>query len=127
MEKIRWKITDVQGREIILKETTYAEHILGDHAEEDARIRECMEPQIKRTLISPDIIIQDEVGRNLYYNTVVIRYEGRAAKIKILKVVVETDREPNEIVTWTPLRKGDNIKNGEIEYERNSEVSDKEI
>ena len=125
--KIRWRQKDIQGREIILKQETYAEHIMGDHESADARLRANLEEQIKLTLQSPDAIIRDETGRRLYYNTVIIRNESLSAKIKILKVVVETDRHPHEVVTWTPLRKGDSIRNGAIEYARTNSIPVAEI
>lgn len=115
---VRWKVTDSQGRKIILKQSTYDEHIIGDHGTRDAEIRKLMELKVKQTLIAPDVIIEDSSARHLYYSTIVIRYEMHDYKIKTLKVVVDTDRIPHEIVTWTPLRKGDSIKDGVIIYER---------
>ena len=124
---IRWTVKDIQGREIILKQTTYDEHITEDHDLQDAKFRKSMEPRVKQTLISPDVIIKDG-KRNLYYNTVVIRHEEGLPKVKILKVVVDADRIPNEVITWTPLRKGDAIRNGVIFYERGTiDLSDKQV
>ena len=124
---ICWAVKDIQRREIILKQTTYDEHITEDHSVQDFNFRKSMEPRVKQTLISPDIIIKDG-KRNLYYNTVVIRHEEGLPKVKILKVVVDADRIPNEVVTWTPLRKGDAIRNGVIIYERGTvDLPDKQV
>ena len=98
---------------------TYDEHIMGDHGEEDAEMRKFLELQAKGTLTNPGLIVKDEPGRLLYYSTIGIQAENRIMKIKIMKVVTETDREPAEVVTWTPLRKGDNIRNGVIIYGTN--------
>ena len=125
---IRWEVTDSQNRKVVLKQSTYDEHITGDHDLRDAKVRKLMESQVRRTLSSPDVIIKDTTSRLLYYNTIVIRYETRLPKIKTLKVVVDTDRSPHEVVTWTPLRKGDSIKDGVIIYERCADdLPDKQI
>lgn len=111
-----------------MRQKSYAEHVTGDHSDRDAKIRQAMEPQVRQTISSPDVIVEDTDGRHLYYNTIVIRFDERTPKIKILKVVTETDRTPGEVVTWAPQRKGDTIENGVIIYERcGGRLSDKEI
>ncbi len=116
--EIRWKVEDPQGRQVILKVTTYEEHVIGDHETRDAKVREETEHNAKQTIISPNIIIEDDASRHLYYNAIVISENERPQKVKLLKVVVDSDRNPNEVVTWLSLRKGEKIEGGAIIYER---------
>ncbi len=115
---IRWEVEDPQGRQVILKLSTYEEHLIGDHETRDAKIREETEHNAKQAIISPDIIIEDDALRHLYYNAIAISENEQSHKIKILKVIVDSDRTPNEVVSWIPLRKGDKVGGGAIIYER---------
>lgn len=116
--KIRWEVTDPQGRQVVLKENTYEHHVIGDHDTQDVKIRARTEKNAKQTIINPNLIAKDDSTRHLYYNAVAIRDEENNTKVKLLKVVVDADRTPNEVVTWTPIRKGDNLGCGAIIYER---------
>ena len=111
-EKIRWKITDPLGNEVCLKESTYIEHILKDHSPQDSAYRMQIEREARITILTPSLIVSDG-ERNLYYK--VIGLTGENLKIRMLKVVVEKNRNPQEVVTWTILRKGDNVK-GDVIY-----------
>lgn len=126
---VRWRVEDPQGRQVILKQSTYENHIIGDHELQDARIRIEAEPSAKQTVISPALIIEDDTQRRLYYNVVIICDAEQRRKIKTLKVVVETDRSPNEVITWVILRKGESVgENEAIVYERGKDgLSNKEI
>lgn len=89
-----------------------------DHDKQDAEVRKAIEPQVRLTIIAPDIIIKDADGRYLYYRVIVLCHKEEMLKVKILKVVTESDMTPSGAVTWTPIRKGDDINNGVIIYER---------
>ena len=114
---IRWQVKDPQNRQIILKQSTYKEHVDEDHAPQDAAFRKKVETQVKNTVVSPDFIIADN-PRNLYYKLVGIPNED-VIKLKTMRVVVDTDRTPNEVVTWVPMSKSkDTFKAEAIIYER---------
>lgn len=117
---MRWEVTDPLGNKIFLKNSTYHEHILASHGTKDAMYRAQIEKEAQRTLTAPSLIVFDGM-RHLYYRAIGIIDD--ILKIRTLKVVVETDRTPQEVVTWTVLRKGDNIK-GEIVYDS---ISGKQI
>lgn len=110
---MRWEVTDPLGNKILLKNSTYSEHILASHSSKDANYRSQIEKESRQTIENPTLIVFDGT-RNLYYRTIGIIDE--VLKIRTLKVVVETDRTPQEMVTWTILRKGDNVK-GVIIYD----------
>lgn len=101
-KEIRWKVKNPLGQEIILKESTYQEHIDKDHQYEDSEYRKHAEEQAKITIEKPQMIIrnEDDQNRDMYYRIVTMEYEKEQKKLKNMKVIVETDREPNEIVTW---------------------------
>lgn len=110
---IIWNETDPQGRKVILKQATFEFHIAGaDHNQSDIDFRRRIVQQARQTINSPEFIIK-ESSRNIYLKLIIIPYQDNLIKIKPLKVVVDADREPNEIVTWTPLNK----MNGVIEKE----------
>ena len=108
---MRWKVTDPLGNEIFLKNSTYTEHILGDHEDKDKSYRKMLEPLAIQTLIDPRYIVKDG-KRRLYYDLIVA--EKNPLKLRILKVVVDFG---GEVVTWTTLRKGDSIFEGGIIYD----------
>lgn len=117
-DDIRWSITDPLGNKIVLRTSTFHEHILGDHANEDAKMRIKLEPHAFETLVRPSAIVKDRENnsRRIYYSVVALQYEEPEWHFKILKVVVETDRTPNEVVTWMVVRRGDKIKDGVMIY-----------
>ena len=125
-DDIRWSISDPLGNKIALKTSTFHEHILSDHADEDAKIRQKLESSAIATLINPSLIAEDNQNnsRHIYYGVVALQYEEPELRVKMFKVVVETDRTPNEVVTWTVLRRGDRIENGVILYGQRIFVSD---
>lgn len=112
---MRWKVTNPLGDEVVLRELTFKEHILGDHYSADAAFRAALEPAAKFTVTNPHLIIDDN-GRHLYYRLTTF-IEEDDVKVKILKVVIDTDRTPHGVVTWTTARKGDAVKKGAVIYE----------
>lgn len=88
-------------------------HIAGaDHSPNDSIFRRSIIEQAEQTIIDPEIIIKDN-SRNIYLKLIVVPYQDDLIKIKPLKVVVDADRQPGEVVTWTPLNK----MNGAFESE----------
>lgn len=125
--KIRWQVEDPQSRQVVLKQITYESHVIEDHSDKDAVFRKNVEGQVKNVIVNPDFIVAEE-PRNLYYKLVSIGAE-EYIKLKIMKVVVDADKEPNEIVTWIPMSKvKEKLKAEAIIYERGKEdLSDKKI
>ena len=118
---IIWTVTDPQDRKVVLKNSTFDFHIAGtDHDENDSNFRKKIAAQAKQTIVEPEFIVNEE-QRNIYFSLVKVPYENNLLKIKPMKVVVDADRTPNEVVTWTVMRKmNDTIKSEAIIYERNS-------
>lgn len=67
---MRWKVTAPLGNEIFLKNSTYTEHILGDHEDKDKSYRKMLVPLAIQTLIDPRYIVKDG-KRRLYYDLIV--------------------------------------------------------
>ena len=113
-EEVRWSVSNPFGAEIILKAKTYEEHVMGDYNEKDSSYRKMLECNAKQVLTNPRYIINDN-ARHLYYDLILADEH-----LRIMKVVVEIDRVPNEVVTWAVLRKGEIIR-GEIIYDISSD------
>ena len=120
-DKIIWTVTDPQDRKVVLKKSTFDFHIAGtDHDKKDRDFRKKIATQAKKTIAKPEFIIKEE-QRNIYFSLVKVPHENDCIKIKPMKVVVDADRIPNEIVTWTVMRKmNDTIKSEAIIYESKS-------
>ena len=101
-EEIRWKVIDPLGNEVILKESTFREHILGDHQMADAEYRKIAETQAKAIIQNPQLIIEDKEDKNrhIFYKIISMPYDDVKKKLTTLKVVVDTDRTPHAIATW---------------------------
>ena len=125
--EIRWQVEDPQSRQVVLKQITYEKHVIEDHSDKDAIFRKNIESQVKNVIMNPDFIVAEE-PRNLYYKLVGIGAE-KYIKLKTMRVVVDADREPNEIVTWIPMSKvKGEVKAEAIIYERGKDdLSDKKI
>ena len=101
-ENIRWKVTDPLGNEVILKESTFSEHILGDHQMTDAEYRKMAEIQAKAIIQNPQLIIEDKEDKNrhIFYKIILMPFDDSKKKLTALKVVVDTDRTPHAVATW---------------------------
>lgn len=101
-EEIRWKVIDPLGNEVILKESTYQEHIKKDHQFSDAEYRQKAEILAKSVIKNPQLLIvnREKLNRHVYYKIVTIPCENDRESLKVIKIVADTDRNPHEIVTW---------------------------
>ena len=107
-ENIRWQVTDPLGNEIVLRESTFQEHIDKDHNYADAIYRKSAEMQVKNALVNPHLIFTNRNinNRNVYCKLIPAKNLASGEyRLKFLKVVVDTDREPNEIATWVAQSK----------------------
>ena len=102
MEEIRWEETDPQGQRVVLKASTLDEHIINAHDAVDANYRLQAEEQAKRAIAHPHIIIRYPHlnDRRVYYKLILMPDKEGLPKVKSIRVVVDADREPNEVVTW---------------------------
>lgn len=104
-DDIIWTATDPQNRNVILKRATWDFHIAGaDHDERDGDFRKKLLIPARQTIIDPEFIISEQ-SRNTYFRLVAILYQDNLVKIKPLKVIVDADRQPNEVVTLIPENK----------------------
>ena len=116
---IRWEVEDPKARKVILKQSTYEEHIDKDHTDEDAAYRQNAEKQAKETIVNPQFIVRDEEDndRHVYYKIVTVPYGNDRKRLRNMKVVVDTDRTPHEVVTWIVQSKlKDTIREEWIDY-----------
>lgn len=97
--EIRWEVIDPQGRHVVLKQTTYEKHIVADHTQEDAIFRRKIELQAQKAIINPQLIIAKE-QRHEYHSLARVPFEENIDKLKHINVIVDADRDPNEVVTF---------------------------
>jgi len=108
MSEWAWKKLDPRGRAVALKTSTLNEHIIGDHESADARGR--MDAIGLAPLIAeaPRYIVKDlsSIGsdrkREKYFD---VRYIDATGKFSYVVLVVDTDRDPYEVVTWMIQRR----------------------
>ncbi len=107
MDEIRWEAIDPQGRRVILKQSTFDEHIRQAHEPDDALIRIKNEEHAKRAVAYPHVVLRDPTDhdRHIYYRIILANNGTDLKKIRNMRVIVYTDREPNEVVTWIVERK----------------------
>ncbi len=95
-----WVTKNPLGDDVAVADETYDSHIIGDHPDDHAR--EFVSTHVKGVIEEPRYIYYDqnheENKRLKYIDYVNIEAYG---KIQSLVVVVDTDRTPQEIVTWS--------------------------
>lgn len=102
--KYIWAVTNPLGTETVLKQSTYDAHINDIEKRTDKEIEhlQLVSNVIKGIIKKPRFIYWDEDGvRHRYID--LISLEG-LNHIQGLVVVVDADRDPNEVVTWTIKR-----------------------
>ena len=118
---VRWKVVDPRGIEIDFREDTYSTHIVGDHGEKDSEFRKLIEEFVKKTLSKPHLIMKDPKidGRLQYLRLDLVGEKNTKRKFKTVKVVVDTDRTPFEIASFSAQYKlqGD-FSEEDIVYEK---------
>ena len=115
--EIRWEVANPQGRPVILKQSTYENHIISDHRPEDAAFRLKIELQAQKAISNPQFIIAKE-KRHEYHRIVRVPFEENKEKLKHMKVIVDADRDPNEVVTFiAPSNLRCTLETGSVIYE----------
>lgn len=101
-QAIRWSIKDNNGNTVILKKSTFENHVINDHSPIDAAVRAEIEPQIPYVISKPSLVVQDErsEGRIDYIGVVLIDKDEETYSVRTVVVVVDTDRKPWQVVTW---------------------------
>lgn len=112
-----WVTKNPLGTEVALTQETYETHILRGHPNDKAR--KIVYPQIKGIIEQPRFIYYDqqyeENLRHRYLDFIHIQEYGR---IFSLVIIVDTDRSPNEIVTWHIESNKNRLKtNGVVIYD----------
>jgi hypothetical protein len=116
-----WTANDPRGNTVILRQDTLDVHILSESkTDKDIFQRRSIVADAKKVVENPRYITQDKdynINKRENY-TDFLSIEGRSG-ITCLSVVVETDRNPREVVTIIPKRKigGE----GNIVYDSNSD------
>lgn len=104
----RWLVKNPLGIDVCLKQETFDNHIIGDTKrstkETDNLVKEAN--HVKMTIEEPRAIYPDanfeENKRHRYIDFI---FDPDLCHVQALVVVVDTDRDPNEVVTWTIKRK----------------------
>ncbi|MEW5321293.1 PBECR2 nuclease fold domain-containing protein [Geobacillus thermoleovorans] len=94
-----WVTKNPLDTEVALTVETYESHIIGDHQNDLSR--ELVLPYVKGVIEQPRFIYCDkdyEKNKRVRYTDQV--YLEQFGKIQNLVIIVDTDRYPNEIVTW---------------------------
>lgn len=123
MPEYIWTVTNPFGAETVLKQTTYDADINDIEKRTDKEIEhlQLVSDAIKGIIRKPRFIYWDKDGvRHNYID--LISLEG-LNHIQGLVVVVDADRDPNEVVTWTIKRHLRQEKGGIIyDYRAESQV-----
>lgn len=105
-----------------LKETTYNSHILDEQTRTEAEVRhlQLVSEAVREVIIKPRFIYYDvNYEGNLRHKYIDLICLEELLHIQALVVVVDTDREPNEVVTWTIKRSLNKeiIRGGRLVYD----------
>lgn len=122
MSNIAWSVNSPLGNEVILKQSTFDNHIEGEEkrSEKEVANLQSVAKDVKRIVEKPRFIYcdanYDENKRCRYLDTV---FMETSSAIRSLVVIVDTDRTPNEVVTWTIKRdlKQENTTKDRILYD----------
>lgn len=94
-----WVTENPQGTRVAIAEDTYKKHVIGDHQSDKSR--ELSYPLVKEIIENPSFIYYDqdheENKRVRYTDQAYIQEFGH---IQNVVIVVDTDRDPNEVATW---------------------------
>ena len=99
-QAVKWSRRDPRGVTVVLKTSTYEEHIISDHCESDVPGREIACRYAPEIIESPGYIINDssseKQAREKYFDT---RYIEETGKVRFIVIVVDADKDPREVVT----------------------------
>lgn len=118
-----WSVKNPYGHDVILKEDTYNSHIIADHSKADADFRKKMADTIPQIVKCPSYIIKDKEhdDRYQYISAAKIPIDDNKSKIKLITTIIETNRNPHEVVTWIAKR-GFDINEGDVVYDANKNI-----
>ena len=121
--KIIWSVKNPYGHDVVLKEDTYNNHVIDDHNKTDADFRKKTADSIPNIVKHPSYIVKDKEhdDRYQYIAPAMIPINNEESKIKLITTVVDTDRNPHEVVTWIP-KKSLNVNKGDVVYDANKGI-----
>ncbi len=108
-DEIRWKVTDPLGNEIVLKQSIFVRHIMGDHSNKDAEVRSLIEDQVKFVLQYPYFIIKDREFNDRWKYLGLVEIPQENHKIKTVGIIIEVEKNPFNIITWYARRVMDEL------------------
>ncbi|TCP22695.1 hypothetical protein EV207_13437 [Scopulibacillus darangshiensis] len=94
-----WVTENSQGTKVALTQDTFEKHVIADHVNDKAR--ELSYDYVRGTIEFPRFIYKDQN----HYKNQRVRYTEQVyieeyGHIQNMVIVVDTDREPNEVATW---------------------------
>lgn len=98
-----WVVKNPLGTDVALKKSTYESHIQDETTRTEAGIKHLtlVADAVKSTIIYPRFIYYDkDYDQNLRHRYIDLVAVEELLHIQALVVVVDTDRDPHEIVTW---------------------------
>lgn len=117
-----WSRQDPLGNTVVLKTSTLNDHIIGDHTDADVKIRMYAVSEAPEVVENPSLIFKDSstVGgdrnREKYMD---LRYVAETESSMAIVVIVDTDRDPREVVSCTAQHKlPKNIPKEGVRYDR---------
>ncbi len=121
MTDYQWVVTNPLGIEVTLKQSTFDAHIMDAVARTDVQLRNLalVSDAVREIIQEPRFIYYDENPQRQRYIDLISFKELN--HLQGLVVVVDTDRIPNEVVTWTIKRDLKQEKGGII-YDSRSEL-----
>lgn len=103
--------------EVCLKQETYDDHITDENTRTPEEIQHLIDvgEDVKMIVQNPRFIYKDNnYEENLRHRYVDFIYHDKFSHLQALVVVVDTDRDPHEVVTWTIKRSLNQEKGGVI-------------
>ncbi len=103
-----WSRQDPLGNTVVLKTSTLTDHIIGDHTDADVKMRMYAVSQAPEVVENPDKIFKDystvgeDRNREKYMD---LRHVEETDSFMAIVVVVDTDRDPREMVSCTAQHK----------------------
>ncbi|PKM90324.1 MAG: hypothetical protein CVU87_02760 [Firmicutes bacterium HGW-Firmicutes-12] len=118
MNKFTWTTTSpITDNVVVLKESTFHKHLIDDHGEKERVYLEKVVNIVRDTISSPWYIYYDrnyEENKRLLYMDIISLEE--MDHMQALVVCIETDRDPQEVVTWT-IKRSLKQERGKIIYD----------
>lgn len=121
-DEIKWVTSSpCDDQQVVLKESTFNDHVIGDHQSADRTFRLTLEKQVKRVVEKPSIVLEDKTNPQRYDHIRMISVHDPQSEERTaihLQVIVDMSRTPHEVITWIPCDKLD-IGKRRVIYDEN--------